>query len=266
LQTAWRVAYSVESLGEHDTPEVWSDCRAQVERLIASRQAWILEEGSRPVATSALNSTFEDLVQIGGVYTPPALRSRGYGRAVVAGSLLDLEAEGVRQAILFTGDANLSAQKAYLALGFQRIGDFRMILLREGFWPRRAAASGQTEMAPERLRPLRFIAEPIEVEFDQPPVFAKRPGCPDRFTWEGRAFQVVEMLREWQDTGRRGRMASNMRPEHLATASQRGSWGVGRIYFRVRTDGGRVFDLYFDRAPKHAGDRLGHWFLFRELG
>jgi hypothetical protein len=177
-----------------------------------------------------------------------------------------LEVQGVRQAILFTGDANLPAQKAYLALGFRRIGDFRMILLREGFWSRRGADAVPAEVPPNHLRPLRFIAEPIEVEFDQPPVFAKRPGCPDRFTWEGRAFQVAEMLREWQDTGRRGRMASNMRPEHLATASRRGSWGVGRTYFRVRTDLGRVFDLYYDRAPKHVGDRLGHWYLYRELG
>ena len=56
-----------------------------------------------------------------------------------------------------------------------------------------------------------------------------------------------------------------MRPANIAKAVRRGSWGVGRFYFRVRTESGRLFDLYYDRAPKDADDRKGTWFLFREL-
>jgi hypothetical protein len=56
-----------------------------------------------------------------------------------------------------------------------------------------------------------------------------------------------------------------MAPAHLATATRRGSWGVGRFYFRVRTDGGGVYDLYYDRQPESAGDRAGHWYLWREV-
>jgi hypothetical protein len=67
----------------------------------------------------------------------------------------------------------------------------------------------------------------------------KKPGCPDRFVWRGEAYCVIEVLSEWHDYGRRGRMARNMRPEHAATASRRGSWGVGRDYYRVRTDTAR---------------------------
>ncbi len=59
-------------------------------------------------------------------------------------------------------------------------------------------------------------------------------------------------------------MAANMQPAHLATAARRGSWGVGRLYFRLRTDRG-VFDLYYDRAPEAAGDRAGHWYLWRQV-
>ncbi len=51
----------------------------------------------------------------------------------------------------------------------------------------------------------------------------------------------------------------------LKKARRRGSWGVGRFYFRLETEGGRVFDLYYDRAPKDAGDRRGQWVLWREL-
>lgn len=120
-------------------------------------------------------------------------------------------------------------------------------------------------VAQQAVQPLRFIGEAIQVEFDRPPALEKKPGCPDRFVWRGETYRVVEKLNEWHDYSRRGHMARNMRPEHAATAERRGSWGVGRDYFRVRTDTGGIFDLYYDRAPKTASDRKGSWFLFREM-
>ena len=115
------------------------------------------------------------------------------------------------------------------------------------------------------FKPLRFIGEPIHVHFDQPPMLEKKPGCPDAFVWREEAYRIVELLSEWHDYGRRGRMAINMRPQHAAAAARRGSWGVGRDYYRVRTDSNQVFDLYYDRAPKDADDRKGAWFLVREM-
>lgn len=114
-------------------------------------------------------------------------------------------------------------------------------------------------------RPIRFIAEPIIAHFDQPPILEKKPGCPDRFTWREQEFRVAECLAEWFDYHRRGRMARNMSPPHAATAAQRGSWGVGQFYFRVRVQDGRIFDIYYDRAPKHADQRKGAWFIYRQL-
>jgi hypothetical protein len=111
----------------------------------------------------------------------------------------------------------------------------------------------------------RFIAEAVEVEFDRPPMLEKKPGCPDRFFWQEQTFEVIEKLSEWHDYRRRGRMAHNMRPANASIAEQRGSWGVGRDYFRVRTNVGRVFELYYDRAPKDVDKRKGAWFLYREL-
>lgn len=110
----------------------------------------------------------------------------------------------------------------------------------------------------------RFIAEPITVSFNTPLAMSKKPTCPDRFTWGRDTFEIAEMLAEWRDYGRRGRMARNMQPQHAAIAEQRGSWGVGRFYFKVRTTDGRVFELYYDRAPKDADNRQGNWYLFRE--
>jgi hypothetical protein len=115
------------------------------------------------------------------------------------------------------------------------------------------------------LAPLSFIGEPIAVEFDELPVLDKKPGCPDRFLWHGQTFEVTEILSEWHDYHRRGRMAHNMRDSHLRSAATRGSWGVGRDFCRVLTHTGRVFDLYYDRAPDAREERKGSWFLFREM-
>jgi hypothetical protein len=115
------------------------------------------------------------------------------------------------------------------------------------------------------IKPLRFINQSVEVDFDKQPVLEKKPGCPNRFKWRDEVHEIVELLSEWHDYRRRGRMARNMRPEHAETASLRGSWGVGQDYYRVRTDHGRIFDLYFDRAPKSVDARKGAWFLDKEL-
>jgi hypothetical protein len=112
---------------------------------------------------------------------------------------------------------------------------------------------------------LQFIDEEITVENARPPMLEKRPEAPAAFVWRSQTLRVAEVLSTWFDFERSGRQARNMAPAHLEAARRRGSWGVGRYYFRVRLEDGRAFDLYFDRAPEKAGDRKGHWFLFREL-
>ena len=113
--------------------------------------------------------------------------------------------------------------------------------------------------------PSRFIGAQIQVYHDQPPTLEKRPGPPDGFTWKDQTHRVVVILREWHDYRRRGHMAHNMRPTHLAAAARRGSWGVGRDYYRVRTDTEEVFELYYDRAPKGLDHPKGAWYLYRQI-
>jgi hypothetical protein len=112
---------------------------------------------------------------------------------------------------------------------------------------------------------LKFIDEPIQVQFDQAPALEKKPGCPNRFIWREETYRIIECLSEWHNYGRRGKMAHNMRPSHLTAAVRRGSWGVGRDYYRVRTECGRIFEMYYDRAPKRGDDRKGSWVLYREM-
>jgi hypothetical protein len=114
-------------------------------------------------------------------------------------------------------------------------------------------------------KPIRFINERIEVIFEHPPVLEKKPGCPDGFKWQDKAYKITDRLAEWHDYQRKGRMARNMSPAHAAVAERRGSWGVGQDYYRVRTDTGQIYDLYYDRAPKDAKQRKGEWYIYREL-
>ena len=115
------------------------------------------------------------------------------------------------------------------------------------------------------FKPIQFFDHPIEVLFETPPALEKSPDCPDGLMWNKQTYRVIELLASWSDFTRRGRAARNMRPSHAAVASNRGSLGVGRFYFRVRADNGQVFDIYYDRAPRDADRRKGEWFVYLEL-
>jgi len=116
-----------------------------------------------------------------------------------------------------------------------------------------------------KIVPLRFIGEQIEIHFDNPPLLEKIPGPPEGFHWRGDDYNIREIISEWHDYRRRGRMARNMHPAHATAAERRGSWGVGQDYYRVRTENDRIFDLYYDRAPVDAFQRKGAWFIDKEL-
>ena len=89
--------------------------------------AWVLESGGALVAFSGFNARLPDMVQVGGVWTPPDLRGRGYARCAVAGSLLEVRSQGVQRAVLFTN--NPAAIRAYQALGFAAVGEYGLALV-----------------------------------------------------------------------------------------------------------------------------------------
>ena len=119
---------------------------------------------------------------------------------------------------------------------------------------------------PEKIfKSKKLIAKKVEVQFADPPLHKKRPLCPSVFVWNGVNYQICEILSEWQNFSRKGHLSQNMQSEHLIRAGKKGSWGVGRYYFRVKTISGQIFDLYYDRAPRRVDDRLGTWILYQEL-
>lgn len=132
LLIPWRVDYVIETLGGEDTPETREEAREETRKglkeWIDAGQCWVLEKEGIPVSFTAFNAAVQEAVQIGGLWTPPQYRGHGYGRAAVAASLLDAKKEKVEKAILFTGDSNIPAQKAYESLGFQQVGNFGIII------------------------------------------------------------------------------------------------------------------------------------------
>lgn len=121
----WRAAYHIEVLG---TPEPEAAPRAEKEfngYLAANSHRVLLRDGA-PVAMTGFNAALPEVVQIGGVYTPPALRGRGYARQAVALHLAEARAAGVSRAVLFA--ANPAAVRAYQAIGFQPTLGFALVL------------------------------------------------------------------------------------------------------------------------------------------
>jgi GNAT superfamily N-acetyltransferase len=125
---AWRIAYDVETLGATDSQEQRRSSAEFLDTQIADGNAWVAIEAGAPVSLSAFNASLPDIVQLGGIYTPPELRGRGYAKVVVAASLVVARERGASRAVLFTD--NPSAARTYEALGFRRVGDYSLVLLR----------------------------------------------------------------------------------------------------------------------------------------
>ncbi len=129
LITEWSVAFNCEALGFTEGEGLRRHCAELIGRLQAEKAHFVLEDAGATVAYAAFNATLPDMVQLGGVWTPPALRGRGYARNVVAGALLAARAAGVERAVLFTENDNDAAQSAYRSLGFVKIGVYGIVIL-----------------------------------------------------------------------------------------------------------------------------------------
>ena len=125
----WRHEYDLHTMGFPDHSIDDAANRDTLAGMIETNRLWVLEEAGCVVSMTGFNAALPDVVQVGGVFTPVEWRGRGHGRAAVAGSLLDARKDGVVEAILFTEAENHPAQRAYEALGFERIGNYGMVML-----------------------------------------------------------------------------------------------------------------------------------------
>jgi len=123
LLTDWFTGYLAET--DSGPP---ADAAIRAQAAVKDSPVRLIERAGRPVAMAAINAAAGDVVQVGGVYTPPPLRGQGLAGQAVAALLAEARGKGAARAILFA--ASEAAAKAYVRIGFQRIGSYRVAL-----WP-----------------------------------------------------------------------------------------------------------------------------------
>ena len=106
-----------------------------------------------------------------------------------------------------------------------------------------------------------FVCEEITAFFEKDFFLEKNPPCPCLIIWQEDKIRIQDLISSWNDFTRKGKQAKNMRLTHLERASIKGSWGVGRQYFKVKDENERILVIYFDRAPKNVTDKKGRWVL-----
>jgi len=128
LLVDWRVAYEVETFGGEPSA-LRADAARQIARWTADDSHRVLMSKGQPIAMTGFNARLPDIVQIGGVWTPPDLRRRGHARRAVALHLSEAQKAGVSRAVLFA--ASEPAARAYRAIGFRQIGEFSLCIFKK---------------------------------------------------------------------------------------------------------------------------------------
>lgn len=121
----WMADYQLNTLHTpaHQVADfVERDYQARVEQ----GSHMVLVDGEICLAKTGFNASLSDIVQIGGVYTPPDLRGQGHARRAVALHLELARQRGVSRSTLFS--ASEAAARAYRAIGFEKIGEWTLLL------------------------------------------------------------------------------------------------------------------------------------------
>jgi predicted GNAT family acetyltransferase len=102
---------------------------AEFARRTRARWWWGAFVGPQLAATVALNAAYGAVGQVGGVYTRPVDRKKGFGRAAMWQLMEECRAHHrFEKLILFTGEDNEAARRLYESLGFQAAGAFGLLL------------------------------------------------------------------------------------------------------------------------------------------
>ncbi len=127
ITEGWREAYLIEAM-DFDPARAKNQARKDIRAYIERGSHRVLLLDGNPVGMTGFNARLPDVAQIGGVYTPPELRGRGYARLAVALHLVEARDAGVARAVLFA--ASDAAARAYISIGFQPAGYYSLILFK----------------------------------------------------------------------------------------------------------------------------------------
>ncbi len=120
LAVAWINAFEGEIIGR----EREDTARKLTARRIEAGEVFLWDDGG-PVSMAVVVRKSAHGAMVGGVYTPPELRGRGYASCCVAGlSQAQLDA-GKEYCALFTDLANPTSNHIYSEIGYRPICDFK---------------------------------------------------------------------------------------------------------------------------------------------
>ncbi|HZO61805.1 MAG TPA: GNAT family N-acetyltransferase [Gaiellaceae bacterium] len=127
LLVEWMVAFGEEVLDETDPGRL--EARATVEHRLESSdggfELWV--DGGEVVSVSGWGGPTPNGIRIGPVYTPPALRGRGYATALVAGLSQRLLDGGRQFCFLYTDLANPTSNAIYERIGYVKVCEASMV-------------------------------------------------------------------------------------------------------------------------------------------
>ena len=121
LLLVWTRAFSEEA----DPGGHWDEEEARrrlTQRLKADTPSgyWMWEDGE-PVCLTGYFAPTKTGIRIGAVYTPTALRRRGYATALVAAVSREMLARGRRSCFLYTDLANPTSNAIYRRIGYRLV-------------------------------------------------------------------------------------------------------------------------------------------------
>jgi uncharacterized protein len=122
LLVGWLRAFEAEALPE-EAPHL--DLEEMVGRRLKREGAGFVlwEDESRAVSLCGYGGRTPRGTRIGPVYTPPELRSRGYGSAVTAHATRQQLERGLDYCFLYTDLSNPTSNKIYMNIGYEFVCD-----------------------------------------------------------------------------------------------------------------------------------------------
>jgi uncharacterized protein len=122
LLLGWLRAFEAEALPE-EAPHL--DLEEMVGRRLKREGAGFVlwEDESRAVSLCGYGGRTPRGTRIGPVYTPPELRSRGYGSAVTAHATRQQLERGLDYCFLYTDLSNPTSNKIYMNIGYEFVCD-----------------------------------------------------------------------------------------------------------------------------------------------
>lgn len=106
------------------SPEHNRNAEMRVRAATAAGRLFVLEQAGVPVAAGGWSRPTAGTKTINCVYTPPAERGKGRGRAVTALLAAHLLALGTRDILIFTDADDPTPNRVYARVGFEPIAEF----------------------------------------------------------------------------------------------------------------------------------------------